>query len=77
MELLAGLSFTSTSHEPIIAIVENYTGYLFVESRGIDVVEYALAGTGSLVEPHISSQQFGWYATISCIVNGPCLGGTR
>jgi hypothetical protein len=69
--------FSSSPAVPtLVAQIQNYTGYLSQNVRGIDVVDYTLTGIGKDIKP-VPGPEFRWYATISCLVTGPCLGLAR
>jgi hypothetical protein len=62
-----------------LAIVQNYTGYLsqrFSPGKVVDVIKYTIV---ILVMTHYfsSNKGFGWDASMSCIVMGPCSGGVK
>jgi hypothetical protein len=68
------ISFTSTPSIPtFIADIQNYVGYESFKVSGVDIVQHKLDGIGTVVSPS-PVKEFGWEASKSCIVIGPCLG---
>ena len=71
------ISFTSHRTIPtFVAVIQNYVGYLSQRVVGVDVVEYTVDGIGITIKP-VFGQGFGWDASMSCLVVGPCSGGSR
>jgi len=68
------INFTSTPSIPtFIADIQNYVGYESFKVSGVDVVQHKLDGIGTVVSPP-PVKEFGWEASKSCLVIGPCLG---
>ncbi len=66
--------FTSTPSIPtFVKDIQNYVGYESFKVSGIDVILHKLDGIGTVVSP-APVKDFGWEASKSCLVIGPCLG---